>query len=331
MTDLKISYFFRKPIVGQHSIEELFRTIISQFDGQLNAQKIEMPFISKGIGKRCGNIFYSLFHQGDINHITGDIHYIALLLKKKKTVLTIHDIEIIHRKTALQKKLIVFFWFWLPIKRVRYVTVISEFTKQELLKHIKADPLKIHVIPNCLPGKITFTPKQFNEICPRILVIGTKENKNLNNIIPSLRGLICKLIVIGQLSDSQKNLLRKHNVSFEMYTSLAYNEVLDVYKLADMLLFASTYEGFGLPILEAQALGRPVITSSISSMPEVAGDGALFVDPFNEFDIRKAVKLICNDPGLRIRLIALGLENVKRFDSKTISDLYLNLYKTILD
>jgi glycosyltransferase involved in cell wall biosynthesis len=83
---------------------------------------------------------------------------------------------------------------------------------------------------------------------------------------------------------------------------------------ADIFLFPSFYEGFGLPILEAQLAGAPIITSLNSCLPEVSGEGAMFVNPQNSDQIAEVAKRIIDDKALRDRLIQLGRENVKRFN-----------------
>jgi glycosyltransferase involved in cell wall biosynthesis len=84
-------------------------------------------------------------------------------------------------------------------------------------------------------------------------------------------------------------------------------------KNADMFVFPSFYEGFGIPILEAQASGIPVVTSDVSSMPEVAGKGALFIDPDSPTQIAEAIYKIISEPAVRNNLIASGQENLKNF------------------
>jgi len=88
----------------------------------------------------------------------------------------------------------------------------------------------------------------------------------------------------------------------------------------------STYEGFGLPIVEANAVGRPVITSNVCSMPEVAGDAAFLVDPFDVEDIRRGVLLLINDSHLRRDLVRRGFLNVRRFSIESVATQYRSLY-----
>jgi len=92
----------------------------------------------------------------------------------------------------------------------------------------------------------------------------------------------------------------------------------------------STQEGFGMPILEAQATGRVVLTSNCSSMPDVAGNGALFVDPFSEESIRQGLEKLCTDANLRDELITKGFENTQRFLPEEVAKKYLALYRRLV-
>jgi glycosyltransferase involved in cell wall biosynthesis len=102
-----------------------------------------------------------------------------------------------------------------------------------------------------------------------------------------------------------------------------------LYAQADMVLFASTYEGFGLPIIEAQATGRPVVTSRVTAMPEVAGEGACLVDPYDVSSIRNGVLRVLDDGSYRDSLVHLGFENVRRFEPSLIASQYARLYEEV--
>lgn len=326
---ISVTYFTRKPIQGYHSIEELFNNIVKHLPIDIEPTWKIMRHESVGIWGRLMNIIVTRFQQGQINHITGDIHYVSYLLSRRKTILTIHDMEIIVRNSGFHRAIILFFWFTLPARRVRIITVISEFTRQELLKFLHIPAHRIRVIHNCIPGKIAYTPKKFHNKCPIILQVGTKHNKNLPNLIRALEGVTCKLYILGKINDEQEELLQMVGVVYECFSGLSYEEVVDLYCKADILTFVSLYEGFGLPILEAQSVGRPVITSDISSMPEVAGDGAILIDPHNVLSIRQGILSVITHPQLRTDLINKGLENVKRFQPEVIAEEYAKLYREV--
>ena len=145
----------------------------------------------------------------------------------------------------------------------------------------------------------------------------------------ALRDLPCKLIIIGSLSPEQRDRLEHCAIHYVSHTNLTEKDLIEQYVSADILIFASLYEGFGMPILEAQATGRPVITSNLYSMPEVAGGAACLVDPYDVGAIRAAVLRLCQDDAYREQLVAAGLENVKRFDPATIAGQYAAVYDSL--
>jgi len=325
-----IVYFFRNPNPGQHSIEELFANIQKHLPGDLPYKNYIARHRSKGLLKRISNSIHASFNQGDINHITGDIHYIACCLKTKKTILTIHDIGSILHGNRFKRMIIKLFWFTIPARLVGQITVISEYTKLELLKHVNVNPNKVRVIHNCMSPLITYTPKDFNKAKPSILQIGTKANKNLPVLIEALEGISCKLIIIGLLSKKQKLMLYDRKIEYQNYCDVEFAEILNLYKQSDILTLISTYEGFGVPVIEAQAIGRPVITSNIGPMPEVAGNAAMLVNPYNVREIKNSILEIIEDDSLREGLILKGLENAKRFRADAIAEEYYKLYKEII-
>lgn len=96
------------------------------------------------------------------------------------------------------------------------------------------------------------------------------------------------------------------------------------------MLFPSTYEGFGLPIIEAQATGRPVLTSKLEPMSSVAGDAACLVDPYSVESIRAGVKKIIENESYRNELIEKGFKNVERFQLKNVTKQYIDLYQELI-
>jgi glycosyltransferase involved in cell wall biosynthesis len=217
----------------------------------------------------------------------------------------------------------------MPTWRARAVTTISEFTKRQILKHVKCDAEKIHPIYCPVFDEFEPTSRPFNTECPVILQVGTRWNKNVSRVAEALRDIKCRLEIVGTLDENQSRALRDNGIDFDYHDAVSDLELVSLYQASDLIVFASEYEGFGLPIVEAQAVGRPVITSNICSMPEVAGDGACFVDPFDVQSIRSGVLKVMNEESYRNELIEKGRENVKRFAPGVIAEQYSRLYRAI--
>ncbi len=326
---MNLSLFYRHPAPEYHSIEQLFDTISNNYPDLVKVKKVYAQHKSKGFINRVLIGIHARKNQSDINHITGDIHFIAPFLKKDKTILTIHDIGSIKLGNFLKKWILKLFWFTIPAKSVAYVTVISEFTKNELLDYIKIDPAKVVVIPNCISSIYQYTDKEFSTKKPVILQIGTKENKNLFRLIKAIKVISCKLVIVGKLNEGQTIFLHENNIDFENYFNIDENKLLGLYNESDIVSFISTYEGFGLPILEANAVGRVVLSSNIEPMNTVASDAAYKVNPFNVDEIKKGIQTLINDNDLRKKLILSGRENVKKYKPQQIAIQYYNLYNKV--
>ncbi len=291
---------------------------------------IENRWYSKGVLPRVLDLVRVAFLQGDVNHVTGDVHYLTYLMRRKRTVLTIHDFVGLERSTGLKRLLLWFFWYWLPVRRVAAIIVISRSTEAQLHRYVSVDPTKVFVIHNPVRPDFRASARPFNVACPRILQVGTGPNKNFERNIRAISGFNCHLVILGMPTPSQRDLLIRLNVDYEFHFNLGSEDVAALYASCDILLFTSTYEGFGMPIIEAQASGVAVITSRTWSMPEVAGEGAITVNPEDVSAISDAIKLVISDVCVRTRLREAGFVNAARFSIAEAAAAYSSVYQRIL-
>lgn len=324
---MNLVYFYRPKMKGVHSIETVFEQVKSSMPKDVRYK----DYICTSKWMRYHSFLKASKFQGDINHITGDIHTISLFLDKKRTVVTVHDVGRYERDLKGIKKIIFkMVWLTFPLKKVSYITTISEFTKQKLIDICNIPKEKIVVIPNPAPEDFAFSHKEFNSESPVIMQIGSGNNKNIYRLIEAIKDSGFRLLLIRKPDKTIEDLLKKYEIHYEWHTDISRSEVYECYKKCDILFFASEYEGFGVPILEANIIGRPVITSNISAMPDVANDAALLVNPFSIEEIKEGLLRIKNDPGFRENLIQKGLANVSRFSKSRISNLYYSLYTEML-
>lgn len=323
----EINYIIRSKDKGGFSIEELFSIITIGVSLNYNTNILELPHVGRNMREIIKNVLFISNVKGII-HVTGDVHYIAIL-PFKKIILTIHDIDSIIRGSRLKKNIIKLFWFLLPSLFVRRITVISEFSKKQLLDVIPWVKDKVEVIHNPVNPALIRCEKKFNRNEPVVLHIGTKENKNLINTIIGLRDIKCKLIIVGKLNDIQKLSLINNNIYYENYYNLDFKRIIKLYNDCDIVSFISLYEGFGMPIIEAQQVGRPVVTSNRGAIPEVGLDSVLYVDPIDVNSIQEGFKKVIYDENYRVNLINRGFVNVKRFQLDFIVEQYNKLYKEI--
>ena len=326
---MKILHHQRLPYDGQVSIERLFAEIREFLPEGIDAVTATSPRPSTSLLPRLANLRFAGRQAGEIHHIVGDVHYLAFGLPPGRTVLTIHDCAALNRMTGWKREILRYFWFTGPMRRAAGVTTISETTKDELRKWVGDLADKVLVIPNCVRSEFVPCLKPFDDAAPMVLQVGTGWNKNVERVAEALRGTPCRLEIIGELSDSQRAAVRNSGVPHRELGRVSDEDLLAAYQRCDLVVFASLYEGFGLPILEGQAVGRPVITSHLSSMPEAAGAGALLVDPLSVDDIRAAVMRLIREPELRAELVQLGFENVARFRPEAVALQYAEIYREV--
>ena len=290
---------------------------------------------SEGLTKRLQIIRDTRKIQTDILHITGDIHFAALAWPKwrkdrPRVVLTIHDIGFLAEFSGFKRWLIRKFWIHWPLRCVDHLIVVSTATKEAVLKEVPWFPVtKTSVIPSVIPQH--FKPRQGRpeNKKPVALHIGLAENKNLKGHAEALAGHDVHLRIIGEPSNADRTLLQALNIDYSWASRLSDEEMQAEYANADALLFASKLEGFGMPIIEAQTVGIPVITSDLDPMREVAGTGALLCNPHDSHTISACIKRVLADEGLQASIIAAGHENVKRYSPTEAARQHQELYKQL--
>lgn len=255
-----------------------------------------------------------------------------------KTVVTVHDLgsEYLPSMHQVKQRLYLSFMQKYQLKTATKIIAVSRATKRDLVEKMGIRANKIEVIYEGY-DKNLFRPIKgdilVNSLRAYYLFVGTVQpRKNLVRIMEAF-SIVGKgnLVIAGQkgwIADEIYNLPKKlgieDRVKFLGYVS--DNDLTALYYRATALLFPSLFEGFGLPILEAQACGCPVITSNLSSMPEVAGKGAIFVNPYSVQDIIRGIREIGD---IRKKLINAGFENVKRFSWEKCAAQTLEVFENL--
>lgn len=333
---MKITLFLRNS--QGKSIENITYNLKKNLPNNVNTEIYKLKHPNKGIINKIKNILDVPFHQGDVNHVTGDVHYITFLLNKKKTILTIHDCEKLVSKYYgfIKRKIYKLFWFTIPKIRCSIITTISKSSKNDLIKYGRINQKKIVVIPNGVSAsfndlRLSKQEKQKLLNNPNskktILHVGKeKPNKNIPRLINAISDLNLKFIKVGKITEKTRKLLEKNNIDYVQYNNISENFLCKLYNSVDCMVFPSLVEGFGLPLIESQKCDCPVITSNRSSIPEIAGEGAYYIDPFYSENIKNGIKKVIDDKKLKKKLVKKGFENTKRFNWKNIADQYYKLY-----
>ncbi len=235
-------------------------------------------------------------------------------------------------------------------RRATRVLTVSESSKRDILRFVDADPSKIDVIYNAYDERFGVEPLEEDVVRVReryqlqdrfVLYAGTvKPHKNLERLIEAFnlvrqRGLEdLKLVMIGDDISKYAALRRavhKHQLhKYVRFLGYLPEETLAVmYRLAGLFVFPSLYEGFGLPPLEAMASGTPVVTSNLSSLPEVVGDAAVLVDPYDPAALADGMFRVLSDPSLQADLRRKGLARARLFSWEESARRVRGIYEVI--
>jgi glycosyltransferase involved in cell wall biosynthesis len=294
---------------------------------------------------------YLNYHLSYPNIIHGT-NYFVYPCKKSMKVMNIYDLTFIKYPKYINSVIKAY------TERVRQclkwtdlVITISESSKQDIVNYLDVDPKRIYVTPlasryypeyldDFLKKQIEFINYDFSK--PYLLFVSTIEpRKNINNLIFAFNLLKQKykiehqLVLIGQKGWHYKPIFaiiesspwrsEIHHLDY-----LSDQLVALFYSKASAFVYPSQYEGFGLPVLEAMTLGAPVITSNTSSLPEVAGDAALLVDPNDSTSLAEAILKLIGDSQLRTELIQKGKKRAKLFSWEKTAQETLKAYKSLI-
>ncbi len=329
---MRVVHLERQPlpnVAGRNSIERLFSSIRGALPPGCSVSVVHCPTPAHGPFWLLKGLLRAWRGSSEVNHIVGDIHYAALALPGRRTILTVHDTLHLERLRGLRGFLYRRLYFTWPLKRCAAITAISTVTRERLIREFPAVALKIRVIPDCPPADFSASPRTFNAACPTILQVGAQPHKNLERLAAALKGIPCRLKIIGPLTGAQRDLLDSLGIAFENGVNLTDREMRQAYLDADLVVFVSLAEGFGMPIIEAQAIGRPLVTSGIEPMAGIAGEGACLVDPWDIRDIRRGILELIGSESSRTEAVAKGLRNARRYTPQAVAACYADLYREI--
>lgn len=329
--DGTVTWVMRKPrSLGNFSIETSYRTMHAAWpDGYTPPDVHTASRFTAGLLDRLHirKEVHQLPH--DLVHITGDIHFATIGLDKP-TILTIHDLGMLDEGNALARQVKKTFWLDRPLRSCDRIIAVSKRTKEDILSRTDYPAERIVVIPSVISPTFQRRSEAPTNAVPRILHIGLADNKNLDRHAEALAGLDVHLRIIGEPSEQQHAMLRGHGIDYSQASKLSEAEIQAEYAAADLLLFCSTLEGYGMPIIEAQTVGVPVLTSRRAPMDETAGEGALLADPESPNEIRASVQRILDDAELRHELIEKGFANAESCSAAASARKHAELYAELL-
>lgn len=311
-------------------------------------------------GLRRLDSFFSIFWQRALNRVKLDILHLPFIFDvyhlsipdNIKTIITLYDIiPILFPKKYFQNKNAEE-WYKQRLEEVRKVEkiiTISKSSKNDLIKILKIPEEKVAVIYGGVDESFTVigsqkvlqTLKKYQIVPPFILTVSTHSfHKNISRIFQAFKEYISNddnlnLVVVGKLISKEekdwKKELKKLGIEKRVVLTnfVADDDLAAIYNGAEVLLFPSLYEGLGLPVLEALSCGIPVITSKVSSLPEVGGDAVMYVNPEDVQDITKSlVEVLAND-NLRSHMIKKGFAQVKKFSWEAAAKQTLKIYEEV--
>ncbi|MCB0685463.1 MAG: glycosyltransferase family 4 protein [Saprospiraceae bacterium] len=251
----------------------------------------------------------------------------------KRTLLVVHDLAYLHYPDQIGLLMRWYYRFFIPLflRKADHIITVSQATYQDIIHHFPAVKAKSSVIyngvrvPEIQPDYPSNPENHLVPDQPYFMTLGSiHPRKNLISVLDAFRifkdsdAAQTNLVIVGRMAWKTGEIQNRYethpykkNIIFTGY--LPDHEMMGILKKSKALIYISLFEGFGLPIIEAMAAGVPVLTSNISSMPEIAGDAALLVDPTATKKIAENLQDLIFDESLRLQLIKKGQQRAKLF------------------
>jgi glycosyltransferase involved in cell wall biosynthesis len=280
-------------------------------------------------------------------------HYVLPPAVSCSSVVTIHDCIHLMFPQYLPNRIAYTYArmaMWSAARRSDCILTVSHASKRDILNFFSVPPDKIEVIYNAIDDRFSVEPnadavarvRERYQLDQRfVLYVGNiKPHKNLVRLIEAFAALRqgefedLKLLIIGD-EISKLPALRRAVHSYKLHKHVRFlgyqpdDTLAILYRLASLFVFPSLYEGFGLPPLEAMASGTPVVTSNVSSLPEVTGDAAVLVDPHDAGSIEHGMRRVLTDPALAAEMSRLGLIRAREFSWERSVARILGVYQKV--
>lgn len=286
----------------------------------------------------------------DILHDTTGVTPFALGAAHARKVVTLYDVIPWSFPGVSTRLDTLIYRHWLPtlLPSADAILTISKASKDEIARHLHIPPERIHIVYSGVNKRyqpassfdIRHMRERYNLPKNYILFLGSvEERKNLRRVLEAYaqlkkQGAPHQLVIAGPHKWKYKEIMAavdqlqlKDTVTFTGYVQ--DHDLPALYTAADVFVFPSLAEGFGLPVLEAMACGAPVVTSNISSLPEAAGDAAILVDPYDSKAISTAMKIILEDENVRQDLRSKGFTRAQEFSWQSVARKTLDVYQKV--
>ncbi len=301
-----------------------------------------------------GNFSRQLKMGKDAQRINADIFHglsgeLPLKWNEKpiKKVVTIHDLIFLRfpQYYSFFDRKIHFWKFKKAAEQADLIIAISEQTKRDIIQFLKVPEEKIKVVyqgchqafkENQSEDFLNSVKEKYNLPERFILNVGTiEERKNLLNIVKAINGSEIPLVVIGKKTNYFKKIqkfLQKNKLEnqVQFLENVSMEELAAIYKLANLFVYPSFFEGFGIPVIEALFSKTTVITSNLSCLPEAGGKDSVYIDPNNFEDLKAKISFLWENESERKRRAEKGFDFVQKFNDENIANDLMQVYRSVL-